>query len=449
LTGLLLLLAVLQVGQNPPAESPYVQREEPPTIEAEGEDLRLLEAVREIAKQVERLRGQRFKRAPRAVRAPDTMRKVAADIRAFNVLPRERLDARGRAWADVGLGGPSAPQTLLRPVAADLEGIGFDPEGNRLLVAPDRLKEEDFVPLNDDDPDATLLLMTGVRPDEPLAGHLLMHVRQMEREGRDSVEETTDGLLAHAAWNEGEANLLAVRLLFGGMGMADEIIGMQLDPRDVLDGRLIPYSINELSGVEAALVEFIYLEGFALAVERFKKGGWRELDRAMARQRTTAAILHPGRSLPIATEIGDPEAPEIEGLELVDTDSLGEQAIVVLISATTGKDNLGLMAGDGWVGDRLYRWELSAGEHAGDGVTQWITRWSNEQEAEDFDYSMGRSLQARFRGHPLASAGEGRRYVAVGGKLYDLRHHGTEVRLTVTPDAMTPALVPAANAKTD
>jgi hypothetical protein len=447
-TTLLILLALLQATEGA-QESPYVQTEDSPTIDAKGADLRLLEAVRSIAADVERLRGQRFDHPPVAVRAPDTMRQVAAEIRAFNVLPRERLDARGRAWADLGLGRESSPAILLRTVAADLDGIGFDPEGNRLLVAPDRLEEEDFIPLSEDDPDSTLLMMTGVRPDEPLAGHLLMHVRQMEREGRDSVEETTDRLLAHAAWNEGEANLLAVRYLFQGMGVADEIISLQLDPRDVLEGRLVPSSLSRLSGVEAALVEFVYLEGFALAVDYFRQDGWRALDRAMAGQRTTSQILHPGRPVPDPVHFETPPAPDVEGLQLLDEDSLGEQAIVVLVSVHTGKDNLGLQAGDGWVADRLYRWELASGKLRKMGTTLWVTRWRNADEAADFEYAMGRTLRSRFPGQTMQSAGEGRLWVAAAGKLYDLRREGTEVRLSVTPEILIPALIPEPEPKTD
>jgi hypothetical protein len=153
--------------------------------------------------------------------------------------------------------------------------------------------------------------------------------------------------------------------------------------------------------------------------------------------------------VPAAPEIGDPVAPKLEGLELVDTDSLGEQAIVVLVSNTTGKDNLGLQAGDGWVADRLHRWEFTAGEQRGSGVTEWITHWSNVEEAADFEYSMGRSILSRFPGRSLVDAGEGRRWVAADGKLYDLRHEGTEVRLIVTPDELATALIPAPDPITD
>ena len=217
----LLLLALLQAGEGTPPGAPPAREQAAPAATIKGADLDLLEAVRAIAGRVEDLRGERFRRPPLAVRAPEMMRGVAAEIRARNVLPREQLEARGRAWADLGLGGESSPESLLRVVAGDLEGIAFDPQGNRLLVGPERLTGADFVPHDEDDRDSTVLMMTGVRPDEPLVAHLLMHVRQLEREGADSLEPTTDRLLAHAAWNEGEANLVALRYLFQGMGVAE------------------------------------------------------------------------------------------------------------------------------------------------------------------------------------------------------------------------------------
>ena len=103
-----------------------------------GGDPLLLQEVQRIATRVERLRGEAFIRPPFAVRVPEVMRDVAAEIRAFAVLPRDRVAARGRAWSAIGLGDADTPRNLLTTLAADLDGIGFDPQGNRLLVTPGR-----------------------------------------------------------------------------------------------------------------------------------------------------------------------------------------------------------------------------------------------------------------------------------------------------------------------
>jgi len=135
----LLWLALALVQEGTPAAPPPTERGEPMAeLTVKGADLQLLETVRAMSKRVERMRGEEFERPPVAVRTPDHMREVAATIRALNVLQRERLEARARAWTDLGLGGPGSPEAVYLALAADLAGIGFDPEGNRLLVAPDR-----------------------------------------------------------------------------------------------------------------------------------------------------------------------------------------------------------------------------------------------------------------------------------------------------------------------
>ena len=434
---LLLILAMLQQGQpGTPAEEP-VRQQPSGVLTIKGADLQLLSAVRTVAERVEQLRGEEFERSPIAVRTPDHMREVAAEIRALNVLPRNRLEARGRAWADLGLGGPSSPGTVYMTLAADLSGIGFDPEGNRLLVAPDRLTDQDFVPEEPEDAGSTVLLMTGVRVDEPLASHLLMHVRQRERSGHDTLAETTDALLARSAWAEGEANLVAIRYLFGGMGLADDVLERKIDPADVLDGALFPDGLEELSGAEGALVRFVYEQGFASAVRAFRTGGWKGLDAAMARGTTTRDLLHPKTEPLQPVDFPAPALSQTEGLQLIDEDTLGEEAIIVLVSTLTGKDNLALLAGDGWAGDRLYRWEPEGGD-PDRGITVWKTRWTDEQGAEDFAYAIRRALEARFPDRPPITLDDGQKIIQTATQLFRLQRHGLEVHLQISAKELDP-----------
>jgi hypothetical protein len=392
-----------------------------------GVDQLLLEEVRRIAARVETLRGEAFVRQPFAVRVPEDMREVAAEIRASDVLPRDRLAARGRAWSDIGLGGEQAPRALLLALAADLDGIGFDPKGNRLLVTPGRLRPEDFEPTDRADDPAAVLMATGMRPDEPLVAHLLAHVRQRERAGRDVLEKTTDRLLASMAWAEGEANLIAVAYLFTGVSVGGEVLPFLKSPGAVLDGVLLPPGLQQLAGVERELVDFVYTEGFERAVERYRSGGWEALTTAMTRRKTTRDLVHPEQAvLPEADFPASPEPPRA-GLRAADVDSLGEQAIVVLVSTLTEKDSLGLLAGEGWAGDRLYRWEPDDAAGGKRGITEWVTRWrptGSDPErpatdvAADFDYAFGRALEARFPGHSFAELGEGVRTMVTPDRLF-------------------------------
>jgi hypothetical protein len=263
-----------------------------------------------------------------------------------------------------------------------------------------------------------------VTPDEPVVAHLLMHVRQMVRGGKDSIVETTDELLAVSAWREGEANLVAMRFLFEGLGLQDAMIEVALDPRDVLGGSLFPETLDLLSGAEAELVRFVYLEGFAEAGRNFASGGWPALDEAMAGRRTTRDLLHPGATAAPAWQptLEDPGEP---GLTRVDVDTLGEQAIVVLLSTLTGKENLALQGADGWIGDRLERWEGEDGE----GLTRWVTRWSGPDAARDFVYALGRTLTARFPDGSIEGDGATRTLQAVPHPDHRGRGSGTGRRI--------------------
>jgi hypothetical protein len=245
------------------------------------------------------------------------------------------------------------------------------------------------------------------------------------------VEEArTDGLLAHMAWSEGEANLVALQLLFEGLGMTDLV--ERLDAGQLLGGRLAPQELTRLAGAERELLRFVYDEGFATAAETFRGGGWKALDRAVATRRTTRDLLHPGRVPIEPAAFAEPVPPTGEAWVLADEDSLGEQGILILVSSLTGKDDLGLQAGDGWAGDRLYRWERTAGTGSSS-VTVWITRWVTEADAADFDYAYGRALSTRFPDRKLEPAGEGARGLTTADRVFRVERRGTEVRVTVEP----------------
>jgi hypothetical protein len=394
-----------------------------------GADLDLLFDVRKIGDRVAKLRGQSFRQPPLAVRVPESMRGVATEIRAYSVLPPERLSARGRAWEDVGLGDAGMAERVLLALAGDLRGIGFDPAGNRLLVGTQLLSVEDFEPGGNEDDAATVLLMTGVRPDEPLVSHLLMHVRQRERSGTDCLRSTTDEMLAGMAWAEGEANLVAVRYLFQGVGLSEDIFEHRVDPGGFLDGVLLPADLQDRPPIERDLLEFVYLDGFDFAVAEFRDHGWEALDGAMVERKSTRQMLHPGRSAPV-TAFPEPQPPLPEGFRLVDEDVLGEKAIVFLIAHGTGKDNLGMIAGDGWAGGRLYRWEMDSGD--GRGITDWVTRWDSPEAAKDFSYSFARALATRFPRSTPTEPGPGHLRLEAGDRVFLVQTGETEVRVLVT-----------------
>jgi len=442
------LLAFLALAgpEEPPRETaspPASQGDEtPPPLEGEGE---LLDVSRSAAGRVERIRGLRFSAPPPAVRASAAVRAAVASRRVAAAVPEAALGARGRAWADLGMGGPETPRHVLEALAADLQGIAFDSVGSKVLVDPVLLSPDDFAPRETEDPTSSVLLATGVRPDEPALVHVLMHALQRSRIGTDPMGGTTDATLAASAWAEGEANLVAVLFLFEGLGIQGQVIGHTLDPGELLGGTLLPAGLDILPGVEGLLLDFVFREGYAQAASSYNAGGFRAIDRAMTGRRTTRDVLHPDRAPLPATDLPAPAAPK--GFVLADRDSLGEQGIIALVSSLTGKDNLGLMAGDGWAGDALFRFEPEGVATASDGITVWATRWVSPEEAADFEYGLERSLSGRFPAVSLLRTGETERALTAGGRHFRLSRSGVEVVLRISSQVEDKPRVPTAPTK--
>lgn len=401
---------------------------EPPVVVSGAADVELLQAVRAIADKAAAWRGSRFPSSPLAVRGGDAQRREVAASVLGGWIERAGLAARGRAWSDLGLGSEGTVAEVYAALAGDLDGFALSSDGRRLLVDPERLSEKDFGPTEDDDPAVALLLATGVRPDEPAVAHLADHALDLQT-GAAPDASTTDALLAARAWSEGRANVLACRLLFEGVGAADVVHGPTFDPASVLEGRLVPRAYFSGSEVARSLLYFVYGEGYAQAAGLAKESGPAAIARAAAARRTSRDVLHADRPTTGAAPIEVPTLPLPAGYVLADRDSLGEQGIVTLVSVTTGKDNLGLLAGDGWRGDALWRFEPDPGTAgpAARGVTLWISRWVSATEAEDFAYGMGRVLQARFPDRPIEAAGPGRKVVRTGDRVFRLDVSGETV----------------------
>ena len=396
--------------------------------------LAFAEGASGVAGGVGRIRGVPLEFVPDLVRADEDERHAAASRRAAAVLPAERLAARGRAWSDLGLGDTGAPRRLYERLAEDLGPIAYDPSSRRVLVAPGRLAGTDSAPDGEDDPIDSLLLAAGVRPDEPVLAHVLVHALDRSRTGRDYLSKTTDETLAAAAWVEGEANLVAILYLFDGLGVGGQVVERRLDPGSVLGGSLLPSGLDRLPGAVGALLDFVYRDGFDQASAAFASGGWGTVDRAAASRRTTRDVLHRDRPASPAASTAEAPAP-LPGFVLKDSDSLGEQGIVTLVSLGTGKDNLGLMAGDGWIGDLLCRFE-SAEDGSSPGYTVWSIRLRGEQDAEEMEYGLRRSLESRFPGREIETPSPGSSRIAIDGRAHVLERKGSDVRLWIVPEAL-------------
>lgn len=416
------LVALLVAG----ASTVPAQDDTTPEPRAEAE---LLGALGMVAERAAELRAQPI-RIPAAERADAATREAADASRANSIVSASRLEARGRAWIDIGLGSADDPGRLYRRLARDVDGVAIDVSAGAVLVDPAILTSDDFLLNGKDDRGATVLLATGVRPDEPLVAHAAIHLHQIERDG-DPLSPTTDETLARSALAEGESNVVAIRMLFAAMGLETEVLRHDLSPRDVLDGRLVPLQSARTGPVLREMLRFVYEEGFATIAEAYVAGGWAVVDRVLAERATTRDVIHLDRA---PTGLQDPPPPGYtppDGYEQADLDVVGEQGIVALVSIGTGKDNLGLMAGDGWNGDGLYRYERPGEPDAG--ITSWATRWSSPEAAADFEYGMARAMSARFGADAVQSDDDGGRSIVADGRRYELARTGRNVRFLAAP----------------
>ena len=420
------LCALLAVSLVATASTADPDAEPAPAIR--GADPQLLATVRDLGARMAPILRTAKGPAVVALRADPATRAAEVQARAARTLPTSTAQARGRAWADLGLGEGDAPTDLNAALEADLEGFAFDRDRSRLLVDPSRLATTADASTGEGAEAEALLLATGIAPDEPVAAHYLAHLAlDPELAG---AAPTTDALLARASLAEGGANVAALLLLFSGVGLEREVLAGTLRPEDVLGGRLVPEGMRSAGPVTRHLLEFVYLDGFARAAALAKDGDVRRVASEATRRRSTRDVLHLDRPPRPAVTLTTPVFPSIPSLRPVDRDSLGEQGIVTLVALTTGKDNLALIAGDGWEGDALWRFEAAPGSEA-EGVTVWDSQWLTEEDAKDAVYALARSLQARF---PSALPGElsvEATVVVRADRIYRLSRSGLGVRLRV------------------
>jgi hypothetical protein len=403
----------------------------PADAQVKGADVELMRAVREVTSRIAGILQAPKTPTLLAVRADESIRVEQARVRALRLLPASVAAARGRAWSDLGLGTGSEPAELVEALALDVPGMTFDAAKTKLLVDPSRLTGDESAGNPYEDEDATLFHATGVAPDEPIVGHYAAHLL-IDGADPDGVP-TTDAYLAKAALAEGSANVAALVLLFGGVGLESEVVAGKLRPDDVLGGRLVATSAYAGSSVVTSFLQFVYLDGFAQTAALAKRGDVRRLAQERKQRRTTRDVIHTDRAPAVPVEIPLPAIPESLGLVPVDRDALGEEGIIVLVSLLTGKDNLGLIAGDGWLADSLWRYEPPGG---GAGMTVWVSRWQTAEEAKDFAYSLERCLQARFPGVVLQEPGAGTKALERADRSYRLELDGTEVRFRVAEPAI-------------
>jgi len=219
------------------------------------------------------------------------------------------------------------------------------------------------------------------------------------------------------------------------MGIGDSIFQHDVDPTRVLDGRLVGVAIEALPAVERSFLLFVHQEGFAQVVARYRAGGWKGVEQASVQRSSSRDLLHPDRAGAAGLDLAPATAP-LPGLAVADEDRIGEQGIVALVSSRTGKDDLALVAADGWLGDRLLRWEKEGGSDPQQGVTLWESGWATEDDAKEFAYAIGRSIEDGLAGTAMDDPVEGRKTWRFGARKARVERQGTRVVMRIAPIAL-------------
>ncbi|HOP08817.1 MAG TPA: hypothetical protein PLC12_01225, partial [Candidatus Methanofastidiosa archaeon] len=210
--------------------------------------------------------------------------------------------------------------------------------------------------------------------------HELVHVLQDQYYDTASMLDTLndDEYIALTSLFEGEATYFESYYLYG------------MDEDAITDYFLYYNSIQDIQvePIISDLVMFPYLEGFNFILEIIADNGIGYLDTVYNNPpETTEQIMHPEKyySGELGVEVG---AIEVEGMELIDENVLGESNIYIFLDQYLGTQDAEAGA-DGWNGD-IYSYYERDEDH----LLIFRSMWDDDQNAEEFMEMYTSFLQA-------------------------------------------------------
>jgi hypothetical protein len=276
--------------------------------------------LREVSREVARMRHLRFRAAPAAryLRRAELERRIRREIETS--FPDAEAAAESRALVVLGAlpRGSDLKRLLKRALPGQVAGY-YDPRTRRLVVGSSARKELDAIER----------LTLAHELEHALVDQALGLPSFLDNQG--TVDGREDLELAGLSLVEGDATLFTDAFASQHLSAADALraVGPVLTASDQFD-KLPQY-------LQASTV-FPYEEGLTFVCSLFERGGWKAVDRAYRRlPQTSAQIMFPGRYAARERAIDPPDGRSPgRGWRLVDRQAFGAANLLWLLQAPGG-----------------------------------------------------------------------------------------------------------------
>ena len=305
-----------------------------------------------------------------------------------------------------------------------LRGFGFLEDGQDLRTIREKVLNENIAGFYDERPGVKKLFAIssgrtlGVM-NQLILSHELRHALQDQHVViRDKLivdSDYDDRRLAALCLFEGDASVLMEQYLTSGV---TENMPEMANLFQILDQGLSGADLAEMLGVGPALKtapdivqeQLIapYMQGRALAMAAYKKGGFALLNELMERPpRSMEQVLHPEKYLGGSDSLDEPvpvELSETRGAEVDFEGRLGELLIQVLLRGGAARDEANVAAA-GWGGDAFAILRTSEGFRL-----VWRSVWDSFEDAREFEAALKTHMDG-----------------SIGNTFYELESSGKEV----------------------
>jgi hypothetical protein len=282
--------------------------------------------LREVSREVERMRRLRFRTAPkpRYLRRAELERRIRRQINSSYPNAEAVADVRALVVLGAVPRGTNLKALLKRTLPQQVAGY-YDPRRRLLVVGSGAGKELDGVER----------LTLAHELEHALADQALGLPPFLDEQGAADGQEEVE--LAALALVEGDATLLTDAFASKHLSLADAF-------RSIGPLRAAEEEFDKLPRYLQASTIFPYEEGLAFVCTLFERGGWKAVDRAYRRlPQTSAQILFPERYF--ARERGrdapDPQPPGL-GWKLLEQQAFGAANLLWLFEAPGGDTARGL-----------------------------------------------------------------------------------------------------------